>query len=46
MYYDKFLPFYLTYASPALYSGERMQEREFALMKSYFPDTALKVQKK
>ena len=39
MYYDKFLPFYLTYASPALYSGERMQEREFALMKSYFPDT-------
>ena len=46
MYYDKFLPFYLTYASPALYSGERMQEREFALMKSYFPDTALKVQEK
>ena len=34
MYYDKFLPFYLTYASPALYSGERMQEREFALMLS------------
>ena len=29
-----------------LYSGERMQEREFALMKSYFPDTALKVQEK
>ena len=46
MYYDMFLPFYLTYASPALYSGERMQEREFALMKSYFPDTALKVQEK
>ena len=46
MYYDKFLPFYLTYASPALYSGERMQEREFALMKSFFPDTALKVQEK
>ena len=46
MYYDKFLPIYLTYASPALYSGERMQEREFALMKSYFPDTALKVQEK
>ena len=46
MYYDKFLPFYLTYASPVLYSGERMQEREFALMKSYFPDTALKVQEK
>ena len=29
---------YLTYASPVLYSGERMQEREFALMKSYFPN--------
>lgn len=29
-----------------VYSGERMQEREFALMKSYFPDTALKVQEK
>ena len=38
MYYDKFLPFYLTYASPALYSGERMQEREFALMKSYLQE--------
>ena len=46
MYYDKFLPFYLTYASPALYSGERMQEREFALLKSYFPDTARKIQEK
>ena len=44
MYYDKFLPFYLTYASPALYSGERIVVSVFALIISYFPVTALNVQ--
>ena len=29
-----------------LLSGENMQEREFALMKSYFPETARKIQEK
>ena len=46
MYYDKFLPFYMTYANPSLYSGERIQEQEFALMKSYYPETARKIQEK
>ena len=46
MYYDKFLPFYMTYADSSLYSRERIQEQEFALMKSYYPDTARKIQEK
>lgn len=46
MYYDKFFPFYMTYANPSLYSGERMQEQEFALMKSYYPETARRIQEK
>lgn len=46
MYYDKFLPFYMTYANPSLYSDERIQEQEFALMKSYYPETARKIQEK
>lgn len=46
MYYDKFLPFYTAYASPVLFSGEKIQEQEFALMKSYYPDTARRIQEK
>lgn len=46
MYYDKFLPFYMTYVNPSFYSGERLQEQEFALMKSYYPETARKIQEK
>ena len=46
MYYDKFFPFYMTYANPSLYSGERIQEQEFALMKSYYPETARRIQEK
>ena len=46
MYYDRFFPFYVAYANPALYDGERIQEQEFALMKSYYPDTARKIQEK
>ena len=46
MYYDKFLPFYMTYADSSLYSRERIQEQEFALMKSYYPETARKIQEK
>ena len=38
MYYDRFFPFYVAYANPALYDGERIQEQEFALMKSYYPE--------
>lgn len=46
MYYDEFFPFYKTYAIPGFYNGERIQEREFALMKSFYPETARKIQQK
>lgn len=46
MYYDKFYPFYAAYASPLLYQGEKMQEEEFNLMKSYYPETARKIQER
>ena len=44
MYYDRFFPFYVAYANPALYDGERIQEQEFALMKSYYPEAAGRIQ--
>lgn len=46
MYYDKYFPFYVAYANPMLYDGERIQEEEFNLMKSYYPDMAKKIQEK
>lgn len=46
MYYDRFFPFYVAYANPALYDGERIQDREFALMKSYYPEAAGRIQEK
>lgn len=46
MYYDKYFPFYVAYANPMLYDGERIQEEEFNLMKSYYPDVAKKIQEK
>ena len=46
MYYDRFFPFYVAYANPALYDWERIQEQEFALMKSYYPEAAGRIQEK
>lgn len=46
MYYDRFFPFYVAYANPALYDGERIQEQEFVLMKSYYPEAAGRIQEK
>ena len=46
MYYYRFFPFYVAYANPALYDGERIQEQEFALMKSYYPEAAGRIQEK
>lgn len=46
MYYDKFFPFYAAYANPMLYDGEKIQEKEFELMKSYYPDIAGRIQEK
>lgn len=46
--YDKhkFFPFYTSIGDQVFLSGENMQEREFVLMKSYFPETARKIQEK
>lgn len=46
MYYDKYFPFYTTYANSLLYDCEKLQEKEFDLMKSYYPETARKIQEK
>ena len=46
MYYDEFFPFYASFASPAFLDGERLQEAEFSLMKSYYPKMARKIQEK
>ena len=46
MIYPDFYPFYATQGNPGFYNEEREQEREFDLMKSYYPDTARKIQEK
>ena len=40
MIYPDFYPFYATQGSPGFYNEEREQEKEFDLMRSYYPDTA------
>ena len=40
MYDDRFFPFYTAYANPVFYGGEQIQEQEFALMQSYYPEAA------
>ena len=46
MIYKDFYPFYASFANPMLYRGEMELEREFSLMKSYYPETARKIQEK
>ena len=46
MIYKDFYPFYASYANPLLYRGEKEQEEEFSLMKSYYPETARRIQEK
>ena len=46
MIYKDFYPFYTSYANPLFSRGEKEQEEEFFLMKSYYPDTARKIQEK
>ena len=46
MIYKDFYPFYASYANPMLYRGEKEQEEEFSLMKSYYPETARRIQEK
>ena len=44
--YKDFYPFYASYANPLLFRGEKEQEKEFSLMKSYYPQTAKLIQEK
>lgn len=46
MIYKDFYPFYTSFANPMIYRGEMEQEKEFSLMKSYYPETARKIQEK
>ena len=46
MIYKDFYPFYTSYANPLLYRGEKEQEEEFSLMKSYYPEPARRIQEK
>lgn len=46
MIYPDFYPFYATQGSPGFYNEEREQEKEFDLMRSYYPDTARRIRKK
>ena len=46
MIYPDFYPFYATQGSPGFYNEEREQEKEFDLMRSYYPDTARGSRKK
>ena len=43
MIYKDFYPFYTSYANPLLYRGEKKQEEEFFLMKSYYPITVQQI---
>ena len=46
MIYPDFYPLYATQGSPGFYNEEREQEKEFDLMRSYYPDTARRIQEK
>ena len=46
MYFEPYFPFHAAYANPLLYEGERMQEEEFKLMKSYYPQTVQRIQER
>ena len=46
MYFEPHFPFHAAYSYPFMYEGERMQEEEFKLMKSYYPQTVLRIQER
>ena len=46
MYFEQYFPFHAAYSNPLLYAGERMQEDEFNLMKSYYPQTVQRIQER
>lgn len=46
MYYDQYFPFYVTSANPRIFQDEQMMEKEFQLMKSYYPEMSGIIQRK
>lgn len=46
MYYDEYFPFHAAYINPLLYDGEKIQDEEFELMKSYYPDAVRRIQER
>lgn len=44
MEHSKFFPFYKMYADSGFLEEEWQQEREYSLMKSYYPETARRLQ--
>ena len=46
MYQDNFYPFYRNFQDPLFWEEERLQEREDRLMSSFYPKTALELQRK
>lgn len=46
MYFEPHFPFHAAYSNPFMYEGERMQEEEFKLMKSYYPQTVQHIQER
>lgn len=46
MYFEPYFPFHAAYSNPFMYEGERMQEEEFKLMKSYYPQTVQRIQER
>ena len=46
MYFEPYFPFHAAYSNPFMYEGERMQEEEFKLMKSYYPQTVQRIRER
>ena len=46
MYFEPYFPFHAAYSNLFMYEGERMQEEEFKLMKSYYPQTVQRIQER
>lgn len=46
MYYDQYFPFYVLSINPRMFHEEQEQEKEFQLMKSYYPGLSRIIQDK
>lgn len=46
MYQENYYPFYMNFQDPNFWEEERLEERENALMRSFYPQTARQIQQK